>query len=355
MQSLRISDALRCTLPTTLRGPNLACPRDSLAGVIPGRQQARLWQNAVLQPAGRVALAQWDGLHLSGLVSARVRCGRRAWEIDGWYLPGRDWPQGGMPGGGNGTGGGLVPFPVSAPISEGDAAALELLEQLIAAIGWRSGERIFLRLPAGSPALPLARRSGFYPCFNETLLEGYGGGLNLNPGNGVPASQADLGHPAGDGSGPGGGLRPRTTQDEYALFQLFCASTPAAVRDALGLTFDQWQDAREPLFSAKNGGRGQEWVAEHKDRIVGWLAMASHRRAREATAMAHSDYPERLAGLLDTALARPGGQRWLVPEYRAAVAERLLRQGFQARAEYTMLVKLAAVPARSYGMAPVEA
>ncbi len=355
MQSFRISDALRCTLPNTPRGPNLACPRDSLAGVIPGRQQARLWQNAVLQPAGRVALAQWDGWRLAGLASARVRCGCRAWEIDGWYLPGREWPAGSAGDGGKGKGVGLVQFPVSAPVAEGDAAALELLEQLIAAIGWRSGERIFLRLPAGSPVLPLARRGGFYPCFNETLLEGYGG-ISFPPGNGVAAVAADGVLPAGNGSGKGGAtLRPRAAQDEYALFQLFCASTPAAVRDALGLTFDQWQDAREPLFSAKPGGRGPEWVAEHKGRIVGWLAMASHRRATEATVMAHPDYPERLAGLLDQALARSGRQRWLVPEYRAAVAERLSRQGFQERAEYTMLVKLAAVPARSYGMAPVEA
>ena len=213
-----------------------------------------------------------------------------------------------------------------------------------------------MRLAAGSPVLPLARRSGFYPCFNETLLAGYGG-IHSSSGNGISSTPAGLGQPDGKGSGPGGGaaLRPRLPQDSYALFQLFCASTPAAVRDALGLTFDQWQDAREPLFSQRNGSRAREWVAEHKDRIVGWLGLASHRRATEATVMVHPDCPEQWDMLLDFALSRPGGQRWLIPEYRETAAARLLRQGFREQGQYTMLVKLAAAPARSYGMAPVEA
>lgn len=352
MQSFRISDALRCTLPQAPRGPNLACPRESLAGVMPGRQNALLWKSALWQSADRVALAQWDGWRLNGLVSARIRCGRRAWEIDGLYFPGRA----GMAAAAaaeNRNGAGLRA--IHPPGDESDAAAMELLEQLIAAVGWRSGERIFLRLAANCPALPLARRSGFHPCFNETLLAGYGG-MNPYSAAGGRSAAAVKGSPAGPGTGDSiGNLRPRRPSEDYALFQLFCASTPVAVRDALGLTFDQWQAAREPLFRQGNGGRAQEWVSEHKDRIIGWLGLAQRRRAVEAMAMVHPDYPEQQEGLLNVALARPGGQRWLIPGYRAAMADRLLGQGFQARAQYTMLVKLAAAPARSYGMAAVEA
>lgn len=357
MQSFRISDALRCTLLPPPRGPNLACPRESLAGVFPGRQNALLWKNAVLQPADRVALAQWEGGRLRGLVSARIRCGRRAWEIDGLYFPGRMAAAAADRDGAANRNGAGATAAVHPPVSESDTAALELLEQLIAAIGWRSGERIFLRLAAHCPALPLARRSGFYPCFNETLLAGYGGIVaNSSAGKGNSAAAAVNGHPAGNNVAPGGGdLRPRRPADDYALFQLFCASTPVAVRDALGLTFDQWQDAREPLFRPGRGGRAQEWVSEQQGRIIGWLGLASRRRAAEAMAMANPDYPERLAGLLAAALSRPGGQRWLVPEYRAAIADRLIGQGFREQAQYTMLVKLAAAPARSYGMAAVEA
>lgn len=354
MPSFRISDALRCTLLPPPRGPNLACPRETLAGGFPGRQNALLWKNAVLQPADRVALAQWDGGRLRGLVSARIRCGRRAWEIDGWYLPGRMAAAANADMAANRNGAGVMAGR-HPQVSESDTAALELLEQLIAAIGGRSGERIFLRLAAHCPALPLARRSGFYPCFNETLLAGYGGIVaNSSPGNSaIPAAN---GHPSGNKAAPGlWALRPRQPPDDYALFQLFCATTPVAVRDALGLTFDQWQDAREPLFRQGRGGRAQEWVSEHKGRIVGWLGLAARRRAAEAMAMANPDYPERREGLLNAALSRPGGQRWLVPEYRAAIADRLIGQGFREQAQYTMLVKLAAAPARSYGMAAVEA
>ena len=352
MQSFRISDALRCTLPPQPRGPNLACPRESLAGAMPGRQNALLWKSALWQSADRVALAQWDGWRLNGLVSARIRCGRRAWEIDGLYFPGRVGSTA-AEAAENRNGAGIRA--IHPPGDESDAAALELLEQLIAAVGWRSGERIFLRLAANCPALPLARRSGFHPCFNETLLAGYGG-MNPYSAAGGQAAAAVNGHPAGPGSGAKiGNLRPRRPAEDYALFQLFCASTPVAVRDALGLTFDQWQAAREPLFRQGKGGRAQEWVSAPKDRIIGWLGLAPRRRAVEAMAMVHPDYPEQQEGLLDAALARPGGQRWLVPEYRAAMADRLLGQGFQTQAQYTMLVKLAAVPARSYGMAAVEA
>ena len=353
MQSFRISDALRCTLPQPPRGPNLACPRESLAGVMPGRQNALLWKSALWQSADRVALAQWDGWRLHGLVSARIRCGRRAWEIDGLYFPGRVGLTAAAAAE-NRNGAGIRA--IHPPVSESDAAALELLEQLIAAVGWRSGERIFLRLAANCPALSLARRSGFHPCFNETLLAGYGGRINANPDSGGRLGAAVKGSPAGPDSGDRmGNLRPRRPAEDYALFQLFCASTPVAVRDALGLTFDQWQAAREPLFRQGKGGRAQEWVSEDKDRIIGWLGLAPRRRAVEAMAMVHPDYPEQQEGLLNAALSRPGGQRWLIPEYRAALADRLIGQGFQTQAQYTMLVKLAAAPARSYGMAAVEA
>ena len=344
VQSFRISDALRCTLLNTPREPNLACPRESMAGTVPGRQSALLWKSAVLQPKNRVALACWQGLRLGGLVSARTRTGHRAWEIDGFYLPNQGFdrtnPGNGHPyGKGNGKDYGKE-GPAAAQLSEADS--LELLEQLIVAVGWRSAERVFLRLPLDSPALPLARRSGFTPCFAETLLEGYGG-----PGLGAVSPE--------DRTAAAGELRPRLPQDDYALFQLFCAATPVAVREALGLTFDQWRDAREPYLGKAPGRRRQEWVAEVTGRLVGWVGINGRWSAADAEVMAHPNHPERLAQALDFALARPGLQRWLVPDYREPVVERLRRRGFVPMARYTMLVKLVAVPALRYGMAPVEA
>ncbi len=349
VQSFRISDALRCALLNALRGPNLACPRESLAGTAwpgPGRfPSVGLWKNAVLQPKDRVALAGWQGIRLAGLVSARARPGGRAWGIDGLYLPAECLPTG------NGHG---LPEEHNRRHHDFSAAGtgpLALLDELYLAVGHRSAERVFLRLAAGSPALPLARRSGFVPCGNETLLTGPGR-HRASYGNGPthPPEAAPLEY-----SLPGAGFRPRSASDDYGLFQLFCASTPVRVRQALGLTFDQWQDARD--LDCRRGAtwRRQEWVAEHSGRLVGWVQLTARGRTAEAEVMAHPDYPELLFRLVDFALARGPRLRWLVPDYREAVSDRLLRHGFRETAQYIMLVKLVAVPALRYGMAPVEA
>ena len=71
--------------------------------------------------------------------------------------------------------------------------------------------------------------------------------------------------------------------------------------------------------------------------------------------MNHPDHPGVLYPALDYALAQPGILRWLIPDYLEPVAERLGNRGFRRLADYTMLVKMVAVPARDYGMAPVEA
>ena len=346
MQSFRISDALRCTLLNAPRGPNLACPRECLSGESPQRQSALLWKNAVLQPKDRVALARWSGIRLGGLVSARTRSGNRAWEIDGFYLTGRH----------NGSTTNYNGRPDSPVLSDSDS--LELLEQLIVAVGWRFAERVFLRLPVDDPALKLARRSGFFPCFTETLLEGYGGRA-ADPVNNSP--RPGLADPAIPGGSAAAELRPRLPQDEYALFLLFCASAPAKVREALGLTFDQWRDAREPHFGKNPGGSRQsgvqDWVIECKDRIVGWVGINARRSGvdAEVEVMVHPDYPEALPQLMTVALARPGRQRWLTPDYQETVGLRLHRCGFREVAQYTMLVKLVATPVLCHGMAPVEA
>lgn len=349
VQAFRISDALRCALLNAPPGPNLACPRESLAGPAwPGPSRlpsVGLWKDAVLQPKDRVALAGWQGLRLAGLVSARARPGGRAWGIDGLYLPAECRP--------SGNGRGPTEEPPDCRHHDFSAAAtgsLALLEELCLAVGQRSAERVFLRLAAGSPALSLARRSGFVAGCNETLLAGPGRRAGCGAGPTHP-----LAEDSPEYDRPGAGFRPRRPADDYGLFQLFCASTPVRVRQALGLTFDQWRDARE--LDCRRGAtwRRQEWVAEHSGRLVGWVQLTARGRTAEAEVMAHPDYPELLFRLVDFALARAPRLRWLVPDYREAVSDRLRRHGFRETAQYIMLVKLVAVPALRYGMAPVEA
>ena len=345
IQPFRVGRAVRCTWDHVPTGINLVCPREQVTGAAPSWPGGIIWQEAVLKPKNRVSLAYWDGKKMMGMASARRRAasalGGKAWEIDRLYLYG-SWPS-------------LTYWDYDDLLSFSDRwdmgwyedfsaedAGLELLEQLITAMGNRSAERVFLRMPAGSPALTLARRSGFVSGYEETLLEGYG-----NDGAGRDGQDG-----RDNAAGPAG-MRPKQPQDDYALFQLFCASAPAAVKKTLGLTFDQWQETRDGDGGLRS--RHQEWVAEEQGRLVAWLRLSRRWVTVDVQGMTHPDYPQRLYPALDFALAQPGIQRWLVPDYQEGVADRLRNRGFRQMAQYIMLVKPVAVPVLDYGMAPVEA
>ncbi|MFQ6031181.1 MAG: hypothetical protein ACE5Q6_27265 [Dehalococcoidia bacterium] len=316
-QAFRVSDALRCMLVNAPRGENLACPRQSFSGART-LQNALLWKDALSQPRDRVTLAAWQGIRTGGLVSARTRSGERAWEIDRLYLPENcsDLPAGQLD-----------------TNHSPDTAPIELLEQLVQALGWRAAERVFLRLTEGSPIIPAAQRSGFFPSFQETMLEGWGGGTTSK------------------GSQSAVTIRERLPHDDYALFQLFSAAAPVAVRESLGLTFDQWRDSREPHCR-----KGTEWVLETDDgRISAWLGIWPGRPGEEVELMLDPRHPELLSDLVELALARPGWQRWLVPDYQAMVIDRLRYRGFHEVGQYTMLNKRVTAPVLAHGMAPMEA
>jgi hypothetical protein len=313
MQNFPISEALRCVLLNTPKGPNLACPRNGPSGASLLKNTSFL-KEALAQRRDRVTLARWEGSQFRGLVSAHARRGYRVWEVDRFYISG-DPPKSGANG--------------SWAI---DTAALELLEGVIEAVGTRYAERIFLRLPSESPIVLLARRAGFFPYFEELLLQ---------------RRESRLGS---DGAPAPAGLTERLPQDDYPLFQLFSAATPPAVRAAMGLTFDQWRDAHEP----RSRGR-QEWVVSRDGRITGWLGHPRGRRAKETEVLVHPDSSDLWRGLVEMTLAHRGLQRWLVPDYQTLAADILLGHGFYETARFTMLIKTVAVPVMSLGMAPVEA
>lgn len=312
-QNFRISEALRCVLLNTPRGPNLACPRNGPLGAGLLNNTAFL-KEALAQRRDRVTLARWEGSQFKGLVSAHARRGYRVWEVDRLYISGE-------------------PPETAANCSLAvDRAALGLLEQVIEAAGTRNAERIFLRLPSESPLVLLARRAGFFAYFEELLLQSRES--RLGPGE-TPA-------PAG--------LTERLPQDDYSLFQLFSAATPQTVRAAMGPTFDQWRDAHQPRTRGT-----REWVVSSNGRITGWLGLSRSRRAKEAEVLVHPDHSELWRGLVDLALAHGGLELWLVPDYQTTIADILLDLGFRETARFTMMIKTVAVPVMSLGMAPVEA
>lgn len=166
MQTLRSSDVLRCILLNVPKGPNLAC---SMEGLTCGKAVSKsiVWKDTLAGRKERVTLAEWDGFRLVGLASARMRSGHRAWEIDRLFLASDR----------------------AGPVSEGrgstsdaNPVALELIERLAQEVAGHKGQRIFLRLSSDSPMLLCARRAGFFPCYEETLLEGGPSG----PQDGLP-------------------------------------------------------------------------------------------------------------------------------------------------------------------------
>ena len=232
-------------------------------------------------------------------------------------------------------------MPTGPPASHGnghqlrepwDSIFMGFLEELVQEAGERLGERVIVRLPSNSPVVFQARRAGFFPYYEESLMEGLVGGLGHN---GMVAPPA---------------FSKRLPQDDYGIFQLFCAATPQQVRVGLGLTFDQWRDAQEPSTQQQ-----QEWVIRHKERITGWLGIRSYEGAHNSEIMSHPDFPDSLPLLLDLALAHKVVQRWLVPDYQEMAKDLLLRHGLRVISRYTVLVKTMAAPVMRHVMAAVEA
>ena len=340
MRTLRISDAARCILMNVSKGPNLVCPKESIcSGEAP--RNPSLWKDALLPRRNRISLVSWQGSCLSGLGSARTRNGRRVWEVDHLYVP-------------DGTDGAS-----SNRRQPWDSAFLDLLEALVREVGTRSGERVVIRLPTNSPVVFQARRSGFFSCHEESLIEGTVSPQpviphSISPQPVIPAKAGIYGgaaetHSLNDTAVPPG-LSDCLPADDHGLFQLFCASTPHEVRERLGLTFNQWQDAREP--STENQ---REWVLRRNDRVMGWLCIKPSQGVLDCQVMTHPDYPCSLPLLLDWALSQGGVQQWLVPGYQALVKDCLLRYGLRETSRYTLLVKRIAAPVRKHVMAAVEA
>jgi len=259
-----------------------------------------------------------------------MRAGPRAWEIERLYLPTLSPAFNYSPESPLATGGLREVRREAGDEGHGEKELVDLLEGLARYAGTRGAERVFLRVPCDNPVARIAQRTGFFPYFEEILLQGNGGS--------VGQGRDDL------------SLRPRLPQAEYALFQLYSASTPSPVRSGLGMTFDQWKDSRDI-----RGSKAKEEVYEHDGRIGAWLVSGFSTRPAQMELVAHPNEGEALSGLLDHALARKGVQAWLVPEYQEALRELLIPRGFREVAHYSMLIKTLAARVKSPSLTPVEA
>ena len=303
IRAFRPLDTLRLLSAGALKGENLACPRNGLIA----RRASLGYKLALvkegLSPPSRGGTWIWcEGLRFKALASAKPLSGPRSWQILRLHIAEDD-----------------------------DATLLELVERLTTHAGYRGAERVVLRVPAGCPVEDVARRAGFFPQVRERLLEREGGRAISKP-----TELADL--------------RPVQSHQEFAVFQLYCASTPASARSATGVTFDQWKDFMEPVR-----GKLAEVCYQQGGRISAWLRMSRIGDAIHPQLMVRPDATHLLPGLLDYAMSFKGKQLWLVPHYNETLDRMLMERGFKVVGEYSTLVKPIAVKIQRPPLAPVEA
>ena len=264
--------------------------------------EAKTWDRMGVDEGGPhplgTALEQWlsfatgkhtwvsvHGATIRGLVSARRRAKRTAWEVDSLINADED-----------------------------RSVARSLLERMIADVGRQGAERVFLRVAADSCIIEIARAVGFFSYAHETL---YRAGE-------LPAMED-----------PGLPLRAASKADAFGVYQLYNAVTPANVRAIEGATFREWQAAREPW-----GGSPSDFVLEEGGIITAWVRLQRGNQGRFAL-MVH---PERrdAEAFLQAALSRLKGSRsvlCLAPSHGDSLSAKLSDLGFSSAGDYTTMAK----------------
>jgi hypothetical protein len=225
------------------------------------------------------------GATIRGLVSARRRAKRTAWEVD-----------------------------CLIHADEDRSVAGSLLERMVAGVAAQGAERVFLRVDADSPLVQIAHGAGFFTYAHETLY------------------CADNPRPSED---PGLQFRVASKADAFGVYQLYNAVTPANVRAIEGLTFREWQAAREPW-----GRNPRELVLEDDGIISGYLRLLRGNEGRFSMLI----HPQRhdAEAFVETALARLSGSQsmlCLAPSRSDSLSRQLTRRGFSPKEDYVAMAK----------------
>lgn len=234
---------------------------------------------------GRHTCVSVKGPTLRGLLSARKRGSKQAWEIDCLI---------------NAT-------------DDDNAVLMSLLDQTTAAAGKSGGLKIFVRLPAGSDTEETVARCGFAPYVREIV---YRRGMEQAEAYGLPDE-----------------LRRRSKADVYPIFQLYNSVVPHEIRRVEAMTFAEWSAMQESL------GRTSQYVLERDGKVRGWLRVAGDGDIGRFDVLAEADA---LDDLIEAGIAKVSNRETafvLVPEYQEAARRRLESRGFEAAEEYTVLAR----------------
>ena len=303
IRSLRPSDLVALVLFNSKALTNQAQSKDRLSkgdeAFHPLRFFLEQWFH--LEKRRRTVIHFYNG-RIRSLVSARRRSGPRVWEIDCLLLE---------------EGGGDICF--------------HLLEKLSAVGGSIGIEKVFLRLPANSPLIEATKQAGFSHYLAEFLYHSEGRGTE-----GTPAPNI---------------IRSKLPEDQYALFQLYSAAVPIAVRSIEGMTFQEWQET-------KDQSSGKEFVYEKDGRVSGWLRIIVHKGTGYFEIMAHPLEEDKLGLLMNCSLAPLADKSPLLCmalEFQGQLRQLLVKEGFEEIAEYSTFVKQLTAWAKQPSLIPMPA
>lgn len=197
-------------------------------------------------------------------------------------------------------------------------AMATLLEVAGAYAGEAGAERLFLRLPDEWRIQKPAIQSGFISSIKMMVL--------TLPGRSALLGTDDLPH-----------FRRRLPADDYELFRLYTACTPPEVRFKAGLTFQQWEDNREP--KAK---KTQELVLDGRDgSLAGALRIDPYRNGLRVRLTVHPNSDIDVQAMVASVLSFSGGKAvwWEVAEYQWGLYLMLQHVGFKVSSSYMVMVK----------------
>lgn len=234
---------------------------------------------------GRHTWISVKGPTLRGLLSARNRGSKLAWEVDCLIDAARD----------------------------NSGVLMSLLDQMTVAAGKSHALRIFLRLPTGSYSEEIASRCGFVPYRTETA---YHRDVRADEQHSEPA-----------------GLRRRTKPDVHAVFQLYNAVVPEKERRHEAMTLNEWKALQEHL------GRTSQYVLEGDGMLAASMRIAADGDIGRFEVLAEA---EALDDALDAALLKLQNRRtmWtLVSDGQPLLQDALEERGFEADERYTVLCR----------------
>ncbi len=225
------------------------------------------------------------GATIHGLVTARPRRKRSAWEVE-----------------------------MLIDADDDKSVVLSLFSRMMSGVIRAGAERVFLRVDADSALVDSARAAGFFAYQNETLYR-----LDRTPrvdGGDLP-------------------MRRRERKDHLGIYQLYGRVAPANVRAIEGATLREWQAAQE-----KWGGHPRDFILEEDGVISAHVRTVTGAIGRIGVlADGGRDCLDGLVRFSLSRLKRSNSVLCLASDHDSALVSALEDAGFAPDSRYTALAK----------------